>query len=50
MNGSNGVVGISTSPEMDKFSQAVKRAIVDPKPVMHSYVCSVVNGKGMYPT
>ena len=50
MNVSNGAVGISTSPEMDKSSQTVKRAIVDPKPVMHSYVCSVVNSKGMYPT
>lgn len=50
MTSSNGVVDIATSSEMDKFSQAVRRAIVDPKPVMHSYVCSVVNGQGAYST
>lgn len=50
MTGSNGVVDIASSSEMDKFSQAVRRAIIDPKPVMHSYVCSVVNGQGAYLT
>jgi hypothetical protein len=48
VNGSNGVVDISDASEMKKFSQAVRLAIIDPKPVMHSYVCSVVNSKGTY--
>ena len=33
---------------MDKFTQAVRSAIVDPKPVMHSYVCTVAGRKGIY--
>lgn len=48
VNGFDGGNGISTGSQMERFSQAVKRAIADPKPVMHSYACSVVNSKGIY--
>ncbi|OQE84225.1 hypothetical protein PENNAL_c0027G02236 [Penicillium nalgiovense] len=46
VNGSNGVDNGSARSQMEKFSQSVRRAIADSKPVMHSYVCSVVNKKG----
>ncbi|KAF9888920.1 hypothetical protein FE257_008089 [Aspergillus nanangensis] len=45
-NGAHEVNGSSSSVHMEQFSQAVRRAIADPKPLMHSYVCSVVNNKG----
>jgi hypothetical protein len=48
INGSNGVDSSLAGSQMEKFSQSVRRAIADPKPVMHSYVCSVVNKKGAY--
>lgn len=42
------VVSNGSKTRMDKFTQAVRAAIADPKPVMHSYVCTVVGRKGMY--
>lgn len=36
------------SDKMDKFTHAVRSAIADPKPVMHSYVCTVVGRNRMY--
>lgn len=38
--------GISDASPMEEFSRAVYRAIADPKPVMHSYVCTAVNSNG----
>ncbi|KAI3263477.1 hypothetical protein DTO003C3_8842 [Penicillium roqueforti] len=46
MNGSSGIDSGSAGSQMEKFSRSVRRAIADSKPVMHSYVCSVVNKKG----
>jgi acyl carrier protein len=48
VHGVNGLNGASTETRMDKFSQSVRRAIADPKPVMHSYVCSVINTQGTW--
>lgn len=48
MNGSSGIDSGSAGSQMEKFSRSVRRAIADSKPVMHSYVCSVVNKKGTY--
>ncbi|KAL4804624.1 hypothetical protein BDV18DRAFT_165984 [Aspergillus unguis] len=43
-NGRNGHA--DPESQMEQFSHAVRKAIADPKPVMHSYVCTVVNDKG----
>ena len=48
VNGSSGMDSSSAGSQMEKFSQSVRRAIADSKPVMHSYVCSVINKKGTY--
>ncbi|OQE06403.1 hypothetical protein PENVUL_c018G07985 [Penicillium vulpinum] len=45
-NGFNGMDSSSAESQMEKFSWSVRRAIADSKPVMHSYVCSVISNKG----
>ncbi|KAL4917332.1 hypothetical protein BDW62DRAFT_201954, partial [Aspergillus aurantiobrunneus] len=42
---SNGSKTPKSETQMDKFTKAVRSAIADPKPVMHSYVCTVVGRK-----
>ncbi|KAL4909695.1 hypothetical protein BDW74DRAFT_186214 [Aspergillus multicolor] len=46
INGSNGSITHRSDSLMGKFTQAVQKAIADPKPVMHSYVCTVIGRQG----